>query len=110
MTNRIKISLKCAARQSETSSGWIGECPEMGIVVYSETLDGLFSEFDETLTLLITDLIEEGDLQEFLVSKGWIKSGPKVKQSPKSVIGQFMNNPVPWELVARHGVANYGQT
>lgn len=91
MSTRIQTEgpVQCMAFQNRDTGRWVGICDELGIVVEGEDLDELHSLFGEALSLLLVDLIEEGDLVAFFRDRGWTDT-EEIDPSGS----------VPWNLVA----------
>lgn len=90
--------VQCTALKSPETGRWIGECTPLAIAVEADNLEELYDIFGETVQLLIADLIEEGDLEEFLRARGWAEENlPSTLRDRESAAPS-----VPWELVA-HG-------
>lgn len=83
------------AHRSATSKRWIGVCEAMNLVTEADTLDELHSLIDETLQLLLTDLLRDNELDQFLREHGW-----KAVNLPAKAIPNDVEFNVPWELVA----------
>ena len=66
-----KAHIQWIARECRESGHWVGECGALSIALEADSLEELRSVFDEALDLLFRDLLEEGKLVEFLVSRGW---------------------------------------
>lgn len=96
MEIRTEGKVQCIAYRSAHSGRWIGECEMLGIAVEAENLDELHEMFGEAIALLLEDLTEDGELDEFLLSKGW-------RPNDKWFATAAQDNPmkvVPWDLVA----------
>ena len=69
---RISAKLVCKVYETNAKKDqWIGVCEELGLSVQASNLDTLRSVFEEAMILLITDLVEDGELDEFLRAKGF---------------------------------------
>lgn len=81
--------------------GWIATCEPLGLMLDGSSLDELHSLIPETMNLLFADLIEDGDLEKFLIERGWNESdGTVVREAHRQ------ESVVPWQLVAegaKHG-------
>jgi len=62
---RIDTVLDWHVTQDTTSKHFIADCDWLHITLSSDTLDELISIIPESLELLLTDLIKEGDIQTF---------------------------------------------
>lgn len=49
----------------------IGVCRPLGLVMEGDTLDELFARINDSVQLLMRDLLESGELDSFLKSRGW---------------------------------------
>ena len=68
--SRIQAEVVWRVGQDEESDKWVGYCEGLAITVQADSLDELHSLIPETMALLVQDLVEEGDLEEFLRLKG----------------------------------------
>ena len=92
---KVDVSLQWKAEKIADSGRWIAECATIGLVVEADSLDELHAMVEEATDLLITDLVEDGELDAFLATKGWDA-------------GARPTGLVPWALVAQgetHGSA-----
>ena len=85
----VKV-LKLNAFQTKRPKGrWVGMCDDLDIVVEADNLEELISMFQESVELLFEDLMEKGDLDQFLSEKGWgERYGSKEKPT------EFSNIPI----------------
>jgi len=90
-------NVNCEVHETnETEYPWVGRCEELGISVQARNLDELKSVFEEAVELLIADLVEEGQLHEFLTSRGW-----KTKDMPNIGYKEDRQIPsIPWKMIA----------
>ncbi len=98
MIKEVSVSASLICKVYETNAAkyqFVGECKDLGISVQASDLNELCSVFEEAMASLLTDLIEDGELDEFLKSKGWNKNDiPRIQQ-------QVKQNPViPWGMIA----------
>ncbi len=90
-----EFNLDCIAFRSPSSNRWVGECEALGIVVEATDLNTLNQRFAEAICLLLTDLAETGDMDEFLEMKGW-------KKEEKEALSEYDPVNIPWNLIARN--------
>lgn len=78
----ISANLACRVYGTDVPEcRWIGICEEQGISVQTGNLNELHSVFEEAMTMLIADLIEDGELDEFPKAREWNKRDmPSVKR------------------------------
>lgn len=92
----IKIAARVVWIATQTSAKperWMGVCEELGISTEGETLDELHSLIPETIHLLMTDLVQDDELDAFLREKGWSHTADPV------VPGNTEPNIVlPWQM------------
>lgn len=96
-THEIESQLAWTAHRSTSGSVWIAECDALGLVLEATTLDELHSLIPEALRELLTDLITDGDLDEFLLSKGW----SAVDIPPLRDFVRGGDAPLPWNMTTR---------
>lgn len=94
MLNEIVLDAKiqCSVYRTEESDSWIVECDTLSVIVEGDSLEEACNLADEAISLLFTDLLDEGDLDLFLKKHGWRLKLPVPETPTKSVR-------VPWELV-----------
>lgn len=80
-----------------TSGRWVGICDAMKLVTEAESLDDLRSVIDETMQVVLTDLLRDNELQQFLRDHGW------QAQLPQQADPEEVRFNVPWELIAQGG-------
>lgn len=90
-----QAKIQWQARQSTTSSRWIGECQPMNLVMEAEDLNELYSLIDEAMQLMLMDLLRDNELDQFLREHGWRAHGIPAQLGPEEV--EFS---VPWEVIA----------
>lgn len=71
-----EANLPWTAFRSAGCDRWIAECRPLGLSMEGDTLDEVRGLIGETMHALFLDLIEDGDLEAFLLEKGWTKAGP----------------------------------
>ena len=89
---RIDTNLAWRAEQGLKSNRWVGFCDALGITTEADTLDELHSLIPEAIHILMVDLVEDGDFDEFLNDRGWTSSS-------EEGVGDLEVR-VPWFLVA----------
>ena len=90
-TINIHANVIWLATQSKKSTVWVANCGDLGLVVEADSLDDLYSSIVENMKLLLSDLLEEGDLDKFLGERGWQYSGNTKTPEPRFYI--------PWHLM-----------
>lgn len=90
-----KALLQWRAERSEPSRRWVAICPAMNLTTEADSLDELYSVINETLQLVLVDLLRDNELQKFLRERGW-KARVPAQIDPADV--QFN---VPWQLIAK---------
>jgi len=70
-TSRIDVDGLCFSLSRGDADVWIAECGPLGIVLESESLDDIHQQAAEAVHLLLVDLVESGDLEEFLKERKW---------------------------------------
>lgn len=94
---KIQVNGQIAWRVAKSAAGrWVGVCPELGMSMEGVTLDDLFANINDAVQLLMSDLLESGELDAFLQSRGWKKElrGPQQQ-------GGDVEFDVPIELLVR---------
>ena len=77
------------------SQRWVGICDAMNLAMEANSLDELHSLINETMHLLLTDLLRDNELERYLTERGWRARGMRTSQKVRDV--EF---DVPWELIA----------
>lgn len=90
----IHTNVEWRARRGATGKRWIGVCEALNLSMEADTLDELHGLIPETIHLLMTDLLEDNELDRYLRDKGWQAVG--IPTQPEGDI-EFE---VPWYLVA----------
>lgn len=91
-----RVQLQWRAQKSSTSDHWIGVCDAMNLSVEADSLDELHSVIDESIQLVLRDLLHENELEAFLREHGWSPMNYPVRVNP----GEEVRFDVPWELIA----------
>lgn len=68
--------------RSASSGHWVGVCRPLGLTMEGTTLDELYSSINDSIQLLMTDLMESGELESFLRHRGW-RMGAQSEQPGK---------------------------
>lgn len=67
----VNANLQWRAERGRGSDHWIGFCDALGISTEAESLDELHTLIPEAIHLLMVDLFEDNELDEFLHERGW---------------------------------------
>ena len=91
----VNIEAEVAWRtvKSDSNKRWIAVCDMLNLASEADTLDGLHSVIGETMDLLMLDLLEDNELEQFLLDHGW----SPVQEIPNN--SSDVRFHVPWELV-----------
>lgn len=95
MTEQIEGLIGWRACRSESGEVWVGSCDALGLTVEGQTLDELHNAIPAALSDLLADLVADGDLDEFLQSKGW--SGVEIPHV--RAFAEGTSGPLPWEMI-----------
>ena len=85
------------------SGTWVGVCDPMNLSTEASSLDELHSLIDESMNLLLTDLLEENELHLFLRERGWTLA-PNGISDPETHDQQDIGFVEPWKLVVEGGI------
>ncbi len=80
--------------RSSTSDRWIATCESMNLTTEAATLDELHSLIDETIQLVLMDLLLDDELPQYLDELGW-RDGNIPTPEP----GEDVKFSVPWHMV-----------
>jgi hypothetical protein len=94
-TIHLKASVQWLARQSPTSERWIAVSDAMNLTTEADSLDELHSVINETMQLVLNDLLVENELQQYLRERGW--EATDIDSATEGTDVRFF---VPWQLVA----------
>lgn len=97
VTVTLEAQIQWHAKPSDTSKRWIGICEPMNLAMEADSLDELHSVINETLDLVLTDLLRENELEAYLRARGW--HAINMPANPR----QDVNFEVPWELIVAGG-------
>lgn len=92
-----KVQVECHAWQPKGCDRWIGECKFLGVVLEADDLNDLYAAFGDAFRLLLIDLIEDGELEEFLIDRGWKETSEFVRAAEVAI---------PWQLTALGGTTS----
>ena len=68
----IKIEANVAWKFFRATGGnWVAVCDPLGLTVQSDTYANLMEDIALTLNALLKDLLEERELDKFLLDRGW---------------------------------------
>ena len=95
VTVELESQLEWQATKSESSGRWVGVCDAMNLSMEADSLDDLRSLIDETMQLVLIDLLEDNELDQFLRAHGW-----RVERLPTKHSVQKVSFDVPWHLIA----------
>jgi predicted RNase H-like HicB family nuclease len=55
---------------------WIGVCDALQITTQADTWPEMVDAIQEDLDMIFQDLVDDGELEQFLADRGWFASGP----------------------------------
>jgi hypothetical protein len=93
---KLEATVQWMTRQSTTSTRWIGVCEPMRLSMEAESLDELHGVINETMQLLLTDLLRDNELDAFLRDQGWT-----AQNLPESASEDDVRFDVPWEMITQ---------
>lgn len=94
-TVEVNAQLQWVFYRDEPSRRWIGVCDALKLTVEGETHADLRENIEDTLDLLMLNLLQENELDRFLTQHGWSLE----KRPPFD--SQDVQFDVPFELIAR---------
>ena len=68
----------------------------MNLTAEAESLDELYSVIDETIQLVLVDILRDNELDRFLRDRGWRAVNLPTAPNP----GEQVDFDVPWDLIA----------
>lgn len=69
---RVEVNGQVQWEVARTASGvWLGVCRPLGLTMQGESLDELLASINDSVQLLLRDLLESGELDAFLKHRGW---------------------------------------
>ena len=75
-TNRVLIVAELNYRVWRNERGlWIGVCDALQITTQAGTWPEMVDVIQEDLDMIFQDLIDDGELEQFLADRGWSASG-----------------------------------
>lgn len=77
-----------------SSDRWLGVCDAMNLSMEGDTLDELYSLIDESIALVLTELLSENQLETYLSERGWHATIPDIDDE------ENVEFDVPWQLIA----------
>ncbi len=79
---RIATQVQFKVARDPQTGGWIAACDPLSITTSGETWDDLWEDAAEAIQSMLTDLFEDGQLQQFLRENGWqLRDGPFPRQT-----------------------------
>jgi predicted RNase H-like HicB family nuclease len=66
----IQGSLPWAVQETREKN-WVAVCQPLGLSVEGADREELMASIDESIQMIFTDLLESGELEDFLRSHGW---------------------------------------
>ncbi|MGH9638271.1 MAG: hypothetical protein ACRD72_25840 [Candidatus Angelobacter sp.] len=96
---KIQANVIWRAKQSSTSNRWIAVCEPMNLVLEGDSVDELRSLINETTHMLMLNLLEDNELEEFLRARGW-----SAVNFPSKKPSDGVEFDVPWELLVSGNV------
>lgn len=92
---RIEVNGNVTWRVAKSSEGnWVAVCDPLNLTMEGASLDELHANIAEALNLLMSELLETGELETFLKNRGWRAVPVGDQQGP-------MEFNVPYELLVR---------
>lgn len=107
MERKITIEVETAVQwiATRTPSGiWVVACDALGLTVEGKSQEEVPGLIKEALELLLLDLFEDNELDEFLRAQGWQAIG-----SSSIAPGEKPEFEIPWEILPTFG-SSYGAT
>lgn len=95
---RVDVNGQIQWEVAKTASGrWLGVCRALGLTMEGLTLDDLFANINDSVQLLMSELLESGELDDFLSHRGWRLASQAIKHQGD------VEFDVPLELLVRAG-------
>lgn len=95
---RVDVNGQIQWEVVKTASGrWLGVCRPLGLTMEGVSLDELFASINDSVQLLMSELLASGELDDFLKSRGWRLGSQAVQQQGP------VEFDVPIELLVRAG-------
>ncbi len=93
----VKAAVSWRATKCAAGNRWVAECEALGLSIEGNGLDELHSLISEASFALFVDLFEEGELEQFLMDRGW-----RAESLPdRHDVEDGINFAIPWELTAQ---------
>lgn len=93
---KIQVNGQIGWEVAKSQAGrWIGVCRALGLSMEGDTLDELYANINDSVQLLMKDLMEAGELDSFLQRRGWRREGTGPQQQGN------VEFDVPIELIMR---------
>src|SRR6266566_553886 len=80
---RIEANLAWEVFRDPETQAWVGVCQPLNLNAVGDTWGEFFESAQEAIELLLTDLLEEGELPAFLQRHGWRLESPLPKSSAR---------------------------
>lgn len=91
----VKGKVDWQVRRSSTSRRWIATCQPLDLILEADSLDEMHSVIAEAIELLLTDLLLDRELDEFLRERGWT-----ARNVPSTDIPEDVKFNLPWHMIA----------
>lgn len=98
MRNQANVQVATSLRWEVTKTDegpFVGVCESLGIAMEGDTLDDLYASIDQSVQMVMNDLLRNGELDEFLISRGW----QPIPQFPRRGTNEPVQFNVPIELL-----------
>jgi hypothetical protein len=89
----VKTTVEWRVWRSPSSGRWIAVCDAMNLAMEADSLDELYSITNEAMHVLLTDLLEDNELDQFLRERGWA-----TEHVPGGARGRNVGFKVPWSF------------
>jgi hypothetical protein len=95
-TVHIEANIAWRASYNPSTKRWLGVCPEVNLTMEADSLDELYSLIEESMDLLMIDLLEDDELDAYLRERGWTATGGLPARGEAADV----DFEVPWQLIA----------
>ena len=85
------------ATKCQSGDRWVAECEALGLSMEGNSLDELHSLISEASFALFVDLFEDGELEQFLMDRGW-QAGSLPSRCD---VDDEIDFSIPWALIAQ---------
>ncbi len=92
----VQANVVWRASRGDDTSRWVGFCDDLGITTEAESLDELHSLIPEAMHILMLDLVEDNEFDDFLRQKGWSSTAEELGAALVHPLGFH----VPWQMIA----------